>query len=110
MTPTTAALVPLVDALVAQPLTDVPMPVLQEQIAALTPLVGRLDGWLQAAAAQVLAASDGTVPREDGSAQTVATWLADVQQSMPSAAGRQLRTSTELRGLPMLVARSWTAG
>ena len=98
----TAALMPLVDALVSQQLTDLPAPVLQELIVAVTPLAGRLHGFVQACAGQLEAACAGQLATDDGRTRTVAGWLAEVQSSTASTAGRQLRTSRALRQLPLV--------
>lgn len=102
MTTSTGALAPLVDALVAMPLEGVEVAELQRRVAVVAPQVARPEGWLQVVAGHVMAASGGEVSRPDGSAQTVAGWLAEVRRSAPSAAGRQVRTSTALRSLPLV--------
>jgi hypothetical protein len=50
MTATGAALAPLVDALLAEPLDELDVAQLQAAITTVTPLVARLHGWLTAAA------------------------------------------------------------
>ncbi len=78
MTTTEAALGPLVDALLAQPLTELDVAALQTGIATVTPVVARLHGWLTAAAGELDSRTAGTVPGEDGRARSTAGWLADV--------------------------------
>jgi hypothetical protein len=78
---------------------------LQEQIAAVTPQVLRLQGWLQTAAGRLEQTTGGTLPIDDGCrARSVAGWLADVQHATAGAAGSQLRTARLLHGLPLVVA------
>ena len=86
-----AALRPLVDALLAEPLTSLEPAELQTRVALLAPQLGRLEGWLRAAANQLDVSGGGQVPRTDGSAQSTACWLAEVRRHTPSAAGSQLR-------------------
>ncbi len=102
MSPAAQALPGLVDALVAESISDVDVPELQARIALVVPQVARLEGWARAAAGQVEAVTGGTVSRPDRSAQTVAAWLAEVRQTTPSAAGSLLRTAAALRALPLV--------
>ena len=104
MTTSAAALVPLVDALLAEPLENLSQEQLQERVVAITPLVGRLQGWVQQVAGQLDALVAGTLPdHSGGKGRSVAGWCADVQRVTVSAAGRQLRTSAALRALPDVV-------
>ena len=71
--PTSSALAPLVVALLAEPLHTLDATALQAQIAAVTPQVGRLQGWLHAAAGQLDALTGGSIPDVDtGRPRTVA--------------------------------------
>ncbi len=98
------ALPSLVDALVTTSLDGLSAVVLQEQIAAVTPQVARLQGWLQTAAGRLEQTTGGTLPTDDGSrGRSVAGWLADVQHSTAGSAGAQLRTARLLRELPLIV-------
>ncbi len=100
-----AALRALVDALVALPLDGLDARGVQEQIAAVTPQVHRLQGWLQLAAGRLEQTTGGTLPSDDGSrGRSVAGWLADVQHSTAGAAGFQLRTARLLQHLPLVTA------
>ena len=98
----------LVDALVAEPVDGLDPHVLQARIAALTPQVARLQGWLQVAAGRLAHVTGGALPAdEDGPRsrpRSVAGWLADVQHSTPGATGSQLRTARLLEHLPVVVA------
>ena len=99
-----SALAPLVDVLLARPLTDLSVRQLQDAITEVTPQVARLQGWLTAAAGQLDARTDGSVVDDDtGRPRTVAGWLAQVQHGTASAAGSQLRTARLLRELPLVV-------
>ncbi|CAA9324084.1 MAG: hypothetical protein AVDCRST_MAG07-1425 [uncultured Frankineae bacterium] len=99
------ALPSLVDALVAVPFDGVSVDALQESIAAVTPQVSRLQGWLQTAAGQLEQRTGGTMPADDtGRGRSTAGWLADVQHSTPGSAGSQLRTARLLQRLPLVVA------
>ena len=102
MTATGAALAPLVDAVVAQALDQLSVEQLQVQIAAVTPQVARLQGWLTTAVGRLEELSDGTVVGDEGGARTVAGWLAQVQHTTASAAGAQLRTARLLRSIPLV--------
>jgi len=103
--PTSSALAPLVDALVAAPLDGLDAGALQDQISAVTPQVGRLQGWLTTAAGRLDELTGGSVPTEgSGRPRSVAAWLAEVQYGTAGAAGSQLRTARLLRGLPLVVA------
>ncbi len=83
------ALPSLVDALVGAPLDTLDVGALQEQIAAVTPPVFRLQGWLQTAAGRPEQRTGGTLPADDTSRKrSVAGWLADVQHGTPGASGR----------------------
>jgi hypothetical protein len=102
MTATGAALRPLVDALLAEPLDTLGVEALQARIAAVTPSVARLQGWLSAAAGRLEQTSGGTVPDADGRARTTAGWLTDVQHTTASTAGSGLRTARPLRSMPLV--------
>src|SRR5687767_2526766 len=98
-----SALAPLVDVLLATPLDTLDAPALQAQIVTVTPQVGRLLGWLTAAAGRLDQLTAGTVIDPDtGRGRTVASWLAETQHATPSAAGTQLRTARLLRDLPLV--------
>ena len=98
------ALPSLVDALVGAPLNGLDADALQEQIAAATPQVGRLQGWLQIAGGRLEQRTGGTLATDDGGrGRSVAGWLADVQHGTAGAAGSQPRTARLLRGLPLVV-------
>jgi hypothetical protein len=101
-TPTSAALAPLVDALLAQPLTDLDVEQLQAQLATVTPQVARLQGWLDAAAGRLDQLTGGTVTDDDGRARKVTGWLADLQHTTASSTGSQLRTARLLRSMPLI--------
>ncbi len=78
---------------------------LQAQIAAVTPQVARLQGWLTTAAGRLDELTAGSVPDPDtGRPRTVAGWLAQVQHTTASTAGAQLRTARLLRDLPLVTA------
>ena len=99
----TTALLPLVDALVAEPLESLDPPALQARISTLTPQVGRLQGWLHAAAGRLDELTGGSLPSDDGGRpRTVSSWLADVQSATTSATGSQLRSARLLRALPLV--------
>ena len=103
-TTTGAALLPLVDALITEPLDALDVQALQTRITTLTPLVARLQGWLHAAAGRLDELTSGTVPdATTGRPRTVAGWLAEVQHTTAGAAGSQLRTARLLRELPLVV-------
>jgi hypothetical protein len=97
------ALGPLVDALVRQPLQDLPVAVLQERIAAVAPQVARLHGWLGAAGAELQAVTLGQLPTDDGGSRTTVGWLAETTRTSSSAAGSALSTATGLRTMPAVV-------
>jgi hypothetical protein len=100
----TGALALEVEALVAGSLDGLTAGELQERMVAVTPLVGRLQGWVQTAAGRLEALVGGTLPAaEGGRGRSVAGWLAEVQRSTPSSAGRSLRTSAALRAVPAVV-------
>ena len=103
MTTTGAALTPLVDALLAQPLEQWDVAELQAAISTVTPLVARLQGWLSVAAGQLEQRTGGSVPDPDGRLRSAAGWLADVQHGTAGSAGSQLRTARLLRELPLVV-------
>lgn len=98
------ALTAVVELLLAQPTEHLTVGQLQEQIVAVTPVLGRLEGWLRAREGQLHALSAGQLPTEDGGSRSVAGWLADVRNDTCSAAGSRLRTSTLLRDHLPLVA------
>ena len=76
---------------------------LQTELATVTPQVGRLLGWLSAAAGQLDHRTAGTVTDDDtGPPARSAGWLADPQHATPSAAGTQLRTARLLRSMPLV--------
>jgi hypothetical protein len=78
---------------------------LQQRIAAVTPQLARLQGWLTAATGRLEALTGGTVTDpDDGQARTVAGWLASVQHDTPQVTGAQLRTARLLRDLPQVTA------
>jgi hypothetical protein len=103
VTTTGAALLPLVDALVAERLDELPIAALQDRIAVVAPQVARLQGWLMTVAGQLDQVSGGQVPGDDeGRKRSVAGWLAHVQTSTPSAAGAQVRIARLLRAMPLV--------
>ena len=101
MTTTGATLPALVDALVAEPLDDLPPVALQQRITVVSAQLARLQGWLHAAVGRLDHAGSGHVD-EDGRARTLAGWLADVRRSTPSTAGAQVRTARLLRSMPLV--------
>ena len=98
------ALAPLVDAVVAEPVTGMTVAQVQERVRAVAPLAERLTGWVQHAAGHLQTLTGGELPTADGGRQSVAGWLADVRHQSPSAIGRELRTSLALQSLPLVVA------
>ena len=102
--PDVAALAVAVSGLLALPTQGWTVGQLQEQIVAVTPLLGRLDGWLRDREGQLHTLAAGQVPTEDGGTRTAAGWLAEVRCDTASAAGGRLRTSTLLREHLPLVA------
>jgi hypothetical protein len=103
MSPSVAALVPVVDAVVAVPVAELCEAELQVSIRAVARERERLDGWLSAASGQLNASTGGRVPTEDGGGRSVAGWLAEATRTSSSAAGARLRTSDALRDLPLVV-------
>ena len=91
MTPTapaaSSALAPLVDVLLATPLDTLTTAQLQTELATVTPQVGRLLGWLSAAAGQLDHRTAGMVTDDTGQARKVSGWLADLQHTTPSHTG-----------------------
>ena len=106
MTATGAALTPLVDALLAQPLDELDVEQLQTAISTVTPLLARLTGWLTTAAGQLDQRCGSTLPDPGPDpgrrARTLSGWLADLQHSTPNVTGGQLRTARLLRTLPLV--------
>ena len=100
--PASSALAPLVDVLLATPLDTLTSAQLQTELATVTPQVGRLLGWLSAAAGQLDHRTAGMVTDEDGAARKVSGWLADLQHTTPSHTGTQLRTARLLRSMPLV--------
>lgn len=98
----TAALQPLVDALVADPVDNLGVETLQLRITLLRPQVDRLVGWLGAAGAALQHATGGQLPTDDGGRRSVVGWLAQTGRTSPSAAGAALRVSSALRDLPLV--------
>ncbi len=83
------ALPALGDAVVGAPLYELDAGALQEQIAAVTPQVHRLQGWLQVAAGRLEQTTGGTLPTDDGGRRrSVAGWLADEQHGTAGAPAR----------------------
>jgi hypothetical protein len=99
-----SALAPLVDVLLATPLDTLTTDQLQRELATVTPQVGRLLGWLSAAAGQLDHRTAGLLTDQDGTARKVSGWLADLQHSTPSHAGTQLGTARLLRSMPLVTA------
>ena len=98
--PGVAALAAAVSGLLAVPTSDATIGQLQEQIVAVTPLLGRLDGWLRDREGELHTLGTGQVPTDDGDGggtRSTAGWLAEVRSDTSSAAGSRLRTSTLLR-------------
>ena len=102
--PPSSALAPLVDVLLTTPLDTLTTEQLQSELATVTPQVGRLLGWLSAAAGQLDHRTGGTLTDDTGQARKVSGWLADVQHTTPSHTGTQLRTARLLRDLPLVTA------
>jgi hypothetical protein len=98
----TAALAPVVDALVREPIRDLCVTELQELLRFLVPQVQRLEGLVSLASGQLQVLTGGTVPTPEGGNRTVTGWLAEQQRESPSAVGSQLRTSALLRSLPLV--------
>lgn len=95
-----AALVPVVDDLVAAPVEDVCAAELQAGILAVSRERDRLEGWLSQASGQLAAVTGGRVATGDGGDRSVVGWLAEATRSSSGAAGSRLRTDTALRCLP----------
>ena len=87
MTTTAAALAPVVDALVREPVGDLCVSELQAQIAEVAPQADRLVGWLSVVSGQLQALTGGTVPTAEGGSRSVAGWLAEQRRESPSAVG-----------------------
>ena len=104
MTTAAAALAPVVDALVQEPVTDWCVGELQAFLADLVPQVHRLEGLVSLVSGQLQATTGGSVPTEGGGARSVAGWLAEQRRETPQVVGSQLRTSTLLRSLPLVSA------
>ena len=103
MSPSAAVLAKAVDAVVSTPVADLCTSQLQDAVGALCRQRDRLDGWLSAAAGQLCATTGGRVPTDDGGDRSVAGWLAEATRTSAGSAGAQLRTSTLLRDLPLVV-------
>jgi hypothetical protein len=103
MSPSVAALAPVVDAVVEQPVGDLCAAELQAGIAGVALQADRLLGWVSAASGQLQAATGGKVATDTGGERSVAGWLAEATRTSSSAAGARLRTSTALRDLPLVV-------
>jgi len=103
-TTTAAALAPVVDALVQEPVAELCASELQARIASVAPQVDRLLGWLSQASGQLQVLTGGTVPSPEGGARSVSGWLAEQRRETPSAVGSQLKTSAALRSLPLVSA------
>ena len=104
MTTAAAALAPVVDALVREPVADLCVAELQAFLADLVPQVQRLEGLVSLASGHLQALSGGNVPTEDGGPRSVSGWLAEQQRETPQAVGSRLRTSALLRSLPLVSA------
>ena len=104
MTTSATALEPLVDALVGEPLDVLSVTELQAAMVTVAPLVGRLEGWMRAAAVQLQTLTGGELPTDDGGKRSVAGWVAQVRHDTAAGAGRDLRTaSASRRVLPAVV-------
>lgn len=103
MSPSVAALAPVVDAVVTVPVDGLCAAELQVSIRAVSAQRDRLDGWLSAASGQLDAATGGRVSTDDGGSRSVAGWLAEATRTSSPAAGSRLRTSSALRDLPLVV-------
>ena len=88
--------------LLATPLDTLTTAQLQTELAVVTPQVGRLLGWLSAAAGQLDSRTAGMVTDDTGQARKVSGWLADLQHTTPSHTGTQLRTARLLRSMPLV--------
>jgi hypothetical protein len=104
MTSSACALTSVVDVVVAERLDGLWPDQLQERYAAVGREVARLQGWLSAVAGQLHASTGGQLPTQDGGTRLVVGWLAEVGRTAPGVAGSELRTSTALRTLPVVVA------
>ena len=104
MTTTAAALSPVVDVLVAQPVADLCVSELQGWVAAVGPQVGRLQGWLSLACGELQARTGGALRTEVGGSRTVVSWLAERQREAPPTVGGELRVASLLRALPLVAA------
>ena len=100
--PSVAPLRAAVDALVARPADRSTVAELAELIAAVTPQLARLDGWVRAAEGELSVRTGGQLPTDDGARRSVAGWLAEVRHDSASAAGSRLRTAGLLRQLPLI--------
>lgn len=98
------ALSAAVERLLDQPRAGLSAVQLQAAVVAVTPLLGRLDGWLRAVEDEVAARGAGQVVADDGTSRSAAGWLADVRRETPAATGGRLRTSRLLREELPLVA------
>jgi hypothetical protein len=97
------ALAAAVEQLLARPRAELTVQQLQEVVLAVTPLVGRLDGWLRATEGELSARCDGRVPTDGGTDRSVVGWLAEARRESPSSAGSRLRTARLLRDeLPLV--------
>ena len=93
------------EAVVATDLALLPVEQLQQQYAALTPLVQRLEAFTGALLAELSSRGGGRVPTPDGRGRTLAGWAAETSRDSPAGAGRRVQLATLLRtGLPQVAA------
>ena len=104
MTTTAAALAPVVDALVQEPVAGLCVSELQSLLTEVVAQLQRLDGLVSLASGQLQVLTGGTVPTPEGGKRTVSGWLAEQRRETPQVVGSQLKTSTLLRSLPLVTA------
>ena len=103
--PAASALTTAVDAVVAQPLADLSVEQLQQQIGATAREAQRLAGFVALATAELHARTAGRLPTEDGRSRSVAGWVADATNDSAASAGRTVRIASALQdGLPLVAA------
>ena len=96
-----AVLEAAVDAVCAEPLTELSLGQLQDRFARVSPLSQRLTGFGGAVLAELDVRGGGSLPTDDGGSRSVAGWAAEVSGDSASAAGRMIRIGTALQqGLP----------
>lgn len=103
MSSTPKALAATIDVLVSTRLEGLGIEQLQALITPVAREQARLSGWLNVAAGQLAAVSDGQVPTDEGGLRSVAGWLAETGHASPSVAGHELSVAARLRSLPTVV-------